>query len=630
MPKQAIGRKIKSDPQIKTPKLFYLLLVLIPILFFVLLELGLRVFGYGTNNAQWVEVTENKQMLNPDIARRYFFTTHNIPISIQDVFDKIKKPDAFRIFILGESSAAGYPYLPIGSFSRYLQTRLELLYPNATIEVVNISMTAINSYALRDMFAGVLEQKPDLILFYSGHNEYYGALGIGSMESLGTNRTIVNITLYLNRFKTVELLRNIIKAASKLIAEQNTGRSDGTLMSRIAKDQYIVYNSEIFHKGLLQYESNMRDILEMAKRYSVPVILGTLTNNLKDQPPFVSVSSHNFPTAGKVFESAKTELSVGNIRTADSLFRLAKDLDALRFRASDKMNRVINRLGREYSYPVVQVDSAFNAVSPDGIVGNNLMTDHLHPTLEGYHLMGRLYFDEMRRTNSLPKGEPIKMTEKEQDSLTLRNFKFSKLDSVVAAYRLILLKNDWPFVDKLNVQNLSVLIKPNDFIEKKAYELVDDQITWELAQRKTAGWYLSKGDYSAFQNQMEVLISQYPIVVEYYDFTANELLKVQKYDEAYKFLYMRYKIKPDAYSTKWLGIIDLSKNKADSAIKYLEESLSFDKNDAQVLYNISGAYSYKKEYQKALDAIEKCLRIDTQFPNASQLQSQLQNAVDKK
>lgn len=630
MLKENSSRSQKNRSPKKYPIYFYLLLVLIPILFFVLLEIGLRLFDYGANNQQWVEVTEGKLMLNPDIARRYFFTTQNIPVSIQDVFDKSKEADAFRVFILGESSAAGYPYLPIGSFSRYLQRRLELLYPNSKIEIVNIGMTAINSYALRDMFAEVLEQKPDLILFYSGHNEYYGALGIGSMESLGTNRTIVNITLCLNRFKTVELLRNITKAASNIFSGKDNGKHDGTLMSRIAKDQFINYDSEIFYKGLMQYESNMRDILEMAKVNKVPVVLGTLTNNLKDQPPFISVGLSKYPRADKVYESAKIELKLEHLHSADSLFRLAKDLDPLRFRASEKMNQMINRLGKEFNCSVVQIDSAFNAVSPDGIVGNNLMTDHLHPTLAGYHLMGRLYFDEMRRTNSLPKGEPIKMTEKEQDSLTLRNFKFSKLDSVVAAYRLIVLKNDWPFVDKLNVQNLSVLIKPNDFIEKKAYELINGHITWELAQRKTAAWYLSKGDYLAFQNQMEVLISQYPIVVEYYDFAANELLKVQKYDEAYKFLYMRYKIKPDAYSAKWLGIIDLSKNKADSAIKYLEESLSFDKHDAQVLYNISGAYSYKKEYQKALDAVNKCLKNDPRFPNASQLQTQLQKTINKK
>jgi tetratricopeptide (TPR) repeat protein len=410
---------------------------------------------------------------------------------------------------------------------------------------------------------------------------------------------------------------------------ENT-KHDGTLMSKIAKDQLINYDSEKFYIGLLQYENNMRDILEMAKANKVPVILGILTNNLKDQPPFISVDSGMYPRADKVYENAKMELQFKHLHSADSLFRLAKDLDALRFRASEKMNQLIIRLGKEFNYSVVQIDSAFNASSPDGIVGNNLMTDHLHPTLEGYKLMSKLYFSRMKEMDYLPNSEPLQLTEHEQDSLTAENFKFSKLDSVVAEYRLKVLKNDWPFVNKFEAKSLSTLIKPNNFIEKTAYRLCNDRITWELAQREVAGWYLSEGDYAAFQNQMEVLISQYPVVVEYYDFAANELLKVERYDDAYKFLYKRYRIRPDVYSAKWLGIIILSKNKTDDAIKYLEESLRLGNNDPQVLYNISGAYSIKKEYQKALDAINKCLIIDAQFPKAVELKSQLQAVANKK
>ncbi|MDI6779974.1 MAG: GDSL-type esterase/lipase family protein [Bacteroidota bacterium] len=623
-------KKDKSKKGIKPPIIFYLILIIIPLLFFVLLEVGLELFGYGFDIREWVEVTEDKMVLNPDIARRYFYTTKNIPFSIQDIFDKVKKPGAFRVFILGESSAAGYPYMPVGSFSRYLQRRLEQLYPDCTIEVVNLSMTAINSYALRDIFPGVLEQQPDLVLIYSGHNEYYGALGIGSMESLGTSRTVVNLTLYLNKFKTIELLRNIIGSVSKAISSEEKGQKDGTLMSRIAKDQYIAFDSDVFQKGLEQYEGNMRDILKMARDYGVPVILGTLANNLKDQPPFISIDNGKYPSAYQVFEKAKEELKKRNLKAADSLFRSAKDLDALRFRSSEKMNQLIGKLGKEYGCPVVQIDSAINAVSPDGIVGDNLMTDHLHPTLEGYKLMGKLYFEEMKRMNFLPKCRPIQLNNKALDSLTELSFNFSRLDSIISGYRLIVLKNDWPFVEKSQKRELSELIKPKDFIEKVAFEFINDEINWEFAHRKVAGWYLAQKDYTSFKYQMDVLISQFPVIVEYYDFVSNELLKLEKYDEAYNYLLRRYNIKRDAYPSKWLGIIDLSKNRIETAIMYLEESLKFDRSDPQVLYNISGAYSFKQEYQKALEAIKKCLVMDHDFPNAVELRDQLQAIINRR
>jgi hypothetical protein len=241
----------------KANSIFYLILVLIPILFFVLLEIGLRIFNYGIDMEQWISMPGNKLMLNPEIARRYFYNTNNVPYSNEDLFDKIKAKNSFRIFVLGESSAAGYPYLPIGAFSRYLQKKLELLYPNSKIEVVNISMTAINTYAIRDMFPEVLEQKSDLVLIYTGHNEYYGALGVGSNESLGSSPKFINTILYLNRFKTVELLRNLIFSVSKMFSG-NKSSTDGTLMSRIVKDQYIQLNSKQYNDGVNQFERRLK------------------------------------------------------------------------------------------------------------------------------------------------------------------------------------------------------------------------------------------------------------------------------------------------------------------------------------------------------------------------------------
>ena len=149
-------------------------------------------------------------------------------------------------------------------------------------------MTAINTYTIRDLFPGILEQKPDLMLIYTGHNEYYGALGVGSMESLGTSRTVVNMVIYLERFKTFQLIRNLLKSAAVIWGGKREALS-GTLMARMAQNQYIGLDSDIYNKGIEQFSGNMHDILEMAKKQNVPVILGTLPSNLKDQYPFVSI-----------------------------------------------------------------------------------------------------------------------------------------------------------------------------------------------------------------------------------------------------------------------------------------------------------------------------------------------------
>ncbi|MCH9030383.1 MAG: hypothetical protein IH819_12450 [Bacteroidetes bacterium] len=503
-------------------------------------------------------------MLNQEIAKRYFYNTQSIPISNQDVFDAEKKSNAFRIFVLGGSSAAGYPFSPLGSFSRYVRDRLTILYPSSKIEVVNISMTAVNSYTVRDLFPGVLEQKPDLILIYGGHNEYYGALGVGSMESLGTSRKMVNLLLYVNRFKTVELLRNTIQWVMKLFSGNNEKQS-GTLMSRMAKDQYIGFDTETFNDGISQFEGNIQDVLDMAKEKNVPVILSTLVSNLKDQPPFISIKTKNFPPADKIYNQAKYELSSGNYRIADSLFRLAKDLDGLRFRAPEKINRILTLLSREYKLPLVNVDSAFSSISPDGIIGNNLMTDHLHPTLKNYQFLGKLFFEKMKQSHYLPASESANLSGDEQDSITVANFNFTKLDSIIGDYRIKLLKNDWPFINKRNKVPNSAILHLENTTDSLAADVLDDIITWEEAHRKLAAYYLERKNINSFLKEMDALISQYPVVVEYYDYVTNVLLSLKDYKKAYKYLMAGYDIKPSAFKAKWLGTLDLYKDNLELA-----------------------------------------------------------------
>ena len=180
---------------------------------------------------------------------------------------------------MGGSSAAGYPYTPNGDFGLYIKKKLEILYPEQEIEIINISLTATNSYTIRDLLPGVIDQNPDLILFYAGHNEYYGAYGVGSMESIGQSRSIVNFVLSLEKFKTFNLLRDFLKWIQGIFSISDSDgalQKSGTLMSRMVRDQTILYNSEVYNLGIEQFDGNLNDILSMCKENNIPVIISTL------------------------------------------------------------------------------------------------------------------------------------------------------------------------------------------------------------------------------------------------------------------------------------------------------------------------------------------------------------------
>lgn len=612
----------------RPPLWFYFLLVAIPVIFFFLLEVGLRTFNYGRDDKVWVDVSQDMQILNPDVSYRYFFTTKNIPFSVESFIEKEKKENSFRVFVLGASSGAGYPYHSSASMSKFIRKKLEILYPDITIEVPNISMAAINSYTIRDLVPEIIKKQPDVILIYLGHNEYYGALGVGSFESLGTSRFIVNTTLWLNEFKTVKLLRNIINVVSGLFSssESVTG---GTLMEQMAQNKFINYNSEIFKAGISQFEGNLRDILSSFKDEEIPVIAGTLVSNLKDQKPFVSIDDGLYPTANEIYLEAKEELKKGNGFAAESLFVYAKELDALRFRAPNVINESIVNLCEEFGYPVVRVDSLFNSMSPDNIIGNNLLTDHLHPNVKGYQLMGNLYFNAMKKYDFLPKGLNPVIDEKTVDSLVYAYYNYTPLDSTVADFRIRKLKNDWPFIKPEMKKPVTQLIQLQNIIDSTAIYLIDGRISREQARLDIAKYYLIKGNFEDYSTEMHALIEEFPFLVKYYNTAAKELIIAGKYSLAYPFLQQGFNKKPDAFSSKWLGMINLSQKYVDDAIYYLEISLDHNSQDPQTLYNITGAYAEKKDFKKALDAINRCLQQNPNFPRAEVIRDQLQSLVSE-
>ena len=614
----------------KYPKWFNIILWILPVVILVILEMFLRLINYGEDRRQWIDTGNNQFTLNYHIAERYFHSSENAPVVLSSNFDKVKKKNAFRVFVIGASSAAGFPYLPNGSFSNYIEDRLKLIYPDITVEVINCGITATNTYSWMDLLPGIIEQKPDLILIYGGHNEYYGALGAASIESTGSSGWMIKLSLWLDNFKITEFVRNAIRWVRSLFyTKADTREKASTLMAKLAKGQYVVYNSELFKKGINQFEENLREILRLTKRNKIPVILGSLVSNLKDQPPFISKQTESVPPAKKYFVLAQKKLKEGNLKEADSLFRLAKDLDLLKFRAPESFNSVIRKLSGEFNYPVADFDSLFSGECRNNIIGNELITDHLHPTLKGYQFMGKLFFEVMQENNFLPKKKPLDISDSRQDSIVLANFNFSRLDTLIAEHRISILKNDWPYVEN-NLLHQREKVKLTDYTDSLAYLVAKGSIGWGNAHIILADKFLKENNIELYKKEMGVLINTFSNKLEYYDKLINVLLTHNLYEEAFPVLLERYKKSPDAFSSKWLGYISFLNKKNNDAIYYFEKSLSFYADDPFIYFYLTGAYGKGEKFDKALNSIQKCLELAPDYPNGKAVLQLARNEVNKR
>jgi len=616
-------------PSTTVPKWFYAVAVLIPVIFFVLLELFLRIINYG--NAYHVFIPESKAhsdrlILNPGIAQKYFSNLEHFPIPTSGSFDKVKKPNSFRVFVLGESSVQGFPYIATASFPDDLKRRLELLYPNNNIEVINCGISAINTYTIRDFTNAVIKQHPDLVLIYTGHNEYYGALGAASSFSGGKYGSLVNFYIRLQQFRTVQLINNVIEKVVGIFHNKSAlNHSHETLMEQVVGRSLIPLNSDLYNLGIKQFEGNMSDILSMLKANKIHVIIGTLTSNLKDLTPFVSVREKNLPPADSVFFEAKEDLKTGNIIQAKKLFVEAKDLDELRFRAPEAFNQIIKKLGEKFNYSVVDIYSIFNSVSPQGIVGNNLIVDHLHPNIDGYKLLAKSFYDEMDKLNYLPGGLKNNISEEEQDSTLSKNFPYTKLDSTIGDIQIKILIGSYPFAAK-GTNNYSIQdFNRKDFIDTLAVEVIVHEISWEKAHGDLADYFYNKKKYTLFEKEMNAIIDQHPFYSQSYKYASSLLINAKLFDDALPYLLKLNSFEPAFFTTKWLGSIEMQKGNYPLALNYLRQCIQYNQTDPQVWYNLAGAYYYNNKLDDALNAVEKSLSINPQNQLSYNFYMQLKN-----
>src|SRR5512146_1812011 len=175
-----------SSPGVRVPRqrLLLLVTVLLPFVLLGAAELVLRATGVGRLEPLFIPVTGQSGFLqpNPDAIRRFFPDPARAPdVSIDTTWFAARKPEGqLRIFVQGESSAAGFPYGRWASPAALLQQRLQRAYPDREVEVVNTAMAAVTSYVLLDFADEIIAQRPDAVVIYTGHNEYLGIGGVGS------------------------------------------------------------------------------------------------------------------------------------------------------------------------------------------------------------------------------------------------------------------------------------------------------------------------------------------------------------------------------------------------------------------------------------------------------------------
>jgi len=635
---------------------FSVLSLVIPFFMLVLLEVGLRIGGYGEYPPLFKPIPGYEAYLQPDerVAARYFTSIENIPGIPFDSFRKEKDPDAIRIVVQGGSTAAGFPFYFGGSFPDMLEQRLLMTFPGRPIEVINTAMAAVNSYTLLDFTDEILEHDPDAILIYAGHNEYYGALGVGSSQLLGTNPALIHLYLGLKRFRTTQLLQSVIRGVVGLFSSSSDdGPAGATLMQNMVGEQRIPLDSELYEAGLNQFSYNLDRLLETYQEAGIPVFIGTVASNERDHRPFISGSGAReaaeagsgdtrsnteiestireavglfasgdstrgmesissviaeHPTyASAYFARGRMSEALGSFNSAREDYQIAKEYDELRFRAPAALNTIIREKATAHGATLVETEEALRAASQNGIIGSYLMLEHLHPTIQGYFVIADAFYDALAEVDFGAESASGWETEI-GDRAARTNLLITPLDSLVGVYRIQQLMANWPFqpVGGSTVQfdTLHAETAVGD-LALRLYQKDIRRIDALDALQQTA---TRVGDYVMALQSIFAIIQRYPFLPGPYLSAANIQMGIGRLAEAEQYVLASLERGDSSEGRQILGSLLLNKNMPEESLPHLEQALVLEPGNMGARYNLAGALALLQRYDEARVQAETVLR----------------------
>lgn len=414
-----------------------LTVVLVPLVLLGGLELVLRVAGYGVSPDFWLEVevpasegaTDEGGTFwspNPRFGWRFFPP----PIARGPVISRIaREPEdpPFRLVLVGGSAALGTPDAAFG-VGRMLEVMLQETYPERPVEVVNAAMTAVNSHIVLPIARESLRRlEPDGLLVYLGNNEVVGPYGPGTVfEGFTDSLSAIRWSVWLSGTRSGQLLRNMADGDQEAMAQWRG--------LEMFEDRKLAAGDPQLEAVYSHLEANLRDLAAAARGAGVPMLLSTVAVNLTDNPPFASVHREDLTEEGLAtwqeaydrgvrqleeaqnpeqvqpalaalaeaetiddgyadlhFYLAHAHKLLQETAEAERRWKLARDHDALRFRADARIGEVIRRVAEEEE-GVELVDGEAAVAGTDGPPGAEVFWEHVHLNPEGNYRLAEAFF----------------------------------------------------------------------------------------------------------------------------------------------------------------------------------------------------------------------------------------------
>ena len=405
----------------------------IPVLLLGALEAGLRLFRVGQPSGFLIPdsrpgyLRTNPEFVNLFLPRNFDLRPLNFRVALT------KPANTIRIVVLGESAAQGVP-MPSFAFAPQLRAQLSARYPGKEIEILDTGIVAINSHVVDRIARDMAAVSPDLYIFYLGNNEVVGPYGPGCA--------------YLSEMPPLWVIRLSVAVKSTRIG-QLLGKFVGRFSFRpggpkewggmaMFVNNAVAGDDPRLDSVYRNFQANLDDMVQVARRAGAKVLLCTVASNLKDCSPLLSI--HRADLAGvdlaawttafqrgrlewrlgeeapalrdltvaarldpryaeTAFLLGKLELAAGRREDARRHLLAAQHWDALRFRPDPRINEAVRSVAAAAGVPLL--DLALELGSDPGSTvppaGRESFFEHVHFDWAGNVRVGRRMAEEAER-----------------------------------------------------------------------------------------------------------------------------------------------------------------------------------------------------------------------------------------
>ena len=163
----------------------------------------------------------------------------------------------------------GFPHPRRLAAASFLEAMLQDALPERTVEVFNLGITSIASFAVARVVEDALALEPDLVVVYTGHNEFYGIYGAEDQPAPRYKRHGYALRQWH--------LTHLVQGALDLFADGD--KADTDLRKLMAARGAVPPDSPRRRAAERDLYDNLSQIVATCREAHVPLVLCTLAAN---------------------------------------------------------------------------------------------------------------------------------------------------------------------------------------------------------------------------------------------------------------------------------------------------------------------------------------------------------------